>query len=131
MQGETFTRCAPFLTAGNQDFKANPSLAQKIKKENTFRDFYGDTIVFALDDTSKEKLAEYADFLYRTVPECFCEKLVSNTFHVTLHDLGNSPILRNVAEELFENELKLIGKMDEIQAWFWGCTLQTKKNTKK
>lgn len=101
----------------SQAFQANLSLAQKIKKDNTFRDFYGDTVVFALDAAVKEKLAEYAGLLYHAAPECFCEKLVSNTFHMTLHDLGNSPVLHDVAEELFENELKVIGIMGEVQKY--------------
>ena len=63
----------------------------------------------------KEKLAEYVDLLYQAAPECFCERLVSNTFHVTLHDLSNSPVLQNVAVELFENELRVIEKKREIQ----------------
>ena len=100
---------------GDKQFKGNPSLSQKIDKDNMFRNFYGDTIVFALDDIIKERLAEYVDLLYRSAPQCFCERLVPNTFHVTLHDLSNSPTLRDVAEELFENELKVIEKREEIQ----------------
>lgn len=42
-------------------------------------------------------------------------KKVTDTFHVTLHDLSNSPVLRNVAEELFENELKVIEQMKIIR----------------
>lgn len=52
------------------------------------------------------------DLLYQSAPECFCERLVSNTFHVTLHDLSNSPSLQDVAEELFENELRVIEKRE-------------------
>ena len=33
------------------------------------RNFYGDTIVFALDDIVKEKLAEYVELLYQSAPE--------------------------------------------------------------
>ncbi|MDE7446573.1 MAG: hypothetical protein K2N15_12870 [Lachnospiraceae bacterium] len=55
------------------------------------------------------------ELLYQPAQDCFCERLVSDTFHVTLHDLSNTPILRDVAEELFENELKVIEKMGEIQ----------------
>lgn len=102
---------------GNVYFKGNPSLAQKIDKDNKFRRFYGDTIVFALNDTMKETLAEYVDLLYRSAPECFCERLVPDTFHVTLHDLSNSPVLRDVAEELFENELRVIEEIREIQKY--------------
>lgn len=102
---------------GNKYFEGNPSISQKVDKDNLFRKFYGDTIVFALDDIIKETLAEYVELLYQSVPECFCERLTPNTFHVTLHDLSNSPTLRDVAEELFENELKVIERIREIQEY--------------
>lgn len=102
---------------GNSYFKGNPSIAQKVDRDNSFRDFYGDTIVFALDDAVKKALAEYVDLLYQSVPECFCEKLAPHTFHMTLHDLSNSPSLRDVAEEMFDNELKVIKNAEEIQKY--------------
>lgn len=103
------------INYGNKYFKGNPSIAQKVGEDNAFKNYYGDTVVFALDDIVKEKLAEYVELLYQSAPECFCERLVPHTFHVTLHDLSNAPVLRDVAEELFENELKVIEKMGEIQ----------------
>lgn len=103
------------INYGNKLFKGNPSISQKVGKDNVFRNFYGDTIVFALDESVKEKLAEYVELLYQSAPECFCERLVPHTFHVTLHDLSNAPVLQDVAEELFENELKVIEKMEKIQ----------------
>lgn len=105
------------INYGEKYFKGNPSISQKVDKENKFKNFYGDTVVFELDSKIKEILAEYVDILYHSAPECFCERLVSNTFHVTLHDLSNSPILRDVAEEMFENELKVIEKMGELQKY--------------
>ncbi|MDE7300093.1 MAG: hypothetical protein K2N94_14955 [Lachnospiraceae bacterium] len=100
---------------GSGYFRGSPSISQKVARDNTFRNFYGDTIVFALDDTMKEKAAEYAEILHRSAPECFCERLAPDTFHVTLHDLSNSPVLRDVAEELFENEYRVIEKAKEIK----------------
>jgi len=96
------------VSFGEADFGANPSLAKKVAEDNTFRGFYGDTIVFNLDNATKEKLAEYVEKIYVTVPECFCEKLISNTFHMTLHDLSNAPMLEDVAVEIFDNELKVL-----------------------
>ena len=93
---------------GHDYFHGNPSIAQKVSWGNQFQAFYGDTMVFNLEDNVKEKLAEIVEQLYAQAPECFCEKLISSTFHMTLHDLSNSPILQNVAEELFWNELKVI-----------------------
>lgn len=103
------------INFGRRYFKGNPSISQKVDKDNTFRNFYGDTIVFALDDGTKQKLDEYVDLLYRAVPGCFCERLVSDTFHVTLHDFSNSPDLKAVEEEMAVNERKVMEKMEELQ----------------
>lgn len=105
------------INLGVNYFKGNPSISQKVDKDNRFRSFYGDTVVFELDSNIKEKLAEYVDILFKSVPECFCERLFPNTFHVTLHDLSNSPALRDVAEEMFENELKIIEKIGELNKY--------------
>lgn len=100
---------------GNGYFAGNPSIANKVNADNTYKDFYGDTVVFDLDDATKSSLTEYTDFLRKAAPQCFCERLVPNTFHVTLHDLGNATNLQNVAEELFFNELRIIEKLGEIK----------------
>lgn len=39
------------------------------------------------------------ELLYQPAQDCFCERLVSHTFHVTLYDLSNAPILRDVESE--------------------------------
>ncbi|MBD5534963.1 MAG: ligT like phosphoesterase [Lachnospiraceae bacterium] len=103
------------LNLGNQYFRGNPSILQKVDLDNMFRDFYGDTVVFTLDERTKETLNEYVELLYRSVSECFCERLTPDTFHMTLHDLSNSPSLQNVAEELSENKRKIMDKIEEIQ----------------
>lgn len=103
------------INFGDGDFKGNPSIANKVDGNNSFARFYGDTVVFALDDGTKEKLGEYVDTLYHAAPECFCERLVPNTFHVTLHDLSNSVALHEVKEEMFYNELAVIDRIGEIQ----------------
>lgn len=105
------------INYGDKYFKGNPSLAQKISKDNKFKYFYGDTVVFALDDIVKEKLAGYTELLYRCAPECFCEKLIPETFHVTLHDLSNSPSLQDTAKELFVNELTVIKKISGLRKY--------------
>lgn len=92
---------------GNEYFLGNPSIALKVNKDNEFRAFYGDTVVFNLDNETKEKLTKIVNRINDVASECFCEKLVSNTFHMTLHDLSNSPKLEEIAIELFENELKV------------------------
>ena len=96
------------------DFTANLSLTKKVHPDNSFRPFYGDTVVFDLDDTTKERLLKWLDKLYAEAPECFCERLYADTFHMTLHDLCNSETLEEVAAELFANEQKVREKCTEM-----------------
>ena len=102
------------IDLGGKLFSVNPKLLQKVDENNRFKKFYGDTVVFDLDKVVKKTLAEYVDILYKSVPQCFCERLRSD-FHVTLHDLSSSPDLRSVAEEAFRNEIAIIGKAVEIR----------------
>ncbi len=102
---------------GDGHFDGSPSIAHKVAKDNTFKNFYGDTVVFGLGDAVKSKLSEYVDELYRAAPECFCERLVSHTFHVTLHDLSNFAVLSDIAEELFFNELKIVEIMSAVKKY--------------
>ncbi len=88
---------------GTGYFKGNPSLEKKVHPNNTFRPFYGDTVVFDLDDTTKERLAKWLDELYATVPECFSERLATDTFHMTLHDLCNSGEFSEIVKEVEVN----------------------------
>jgi len=105
------------LHLGNEYFGINPSVHQKVNDDNTFKTFYGDTIVFNLTDTEKELLTHYVEQLYNAAPECFCEKLISNTYHMTLHDLSNSPNLSDIAAEMFHNELRVIYKRNAIKPY--------------
>ena len=99
---------------GYDYFTGNPSIAEKVDSENQFKEFYGDTIVFQLDDEFKKKLEEYVEELYKEVPECFCEKLVSNTYHMTLHDLSNSPVFDTAIVEGLQNEWKVLKEARNI-----------------
>lgn len=102
------------MDLGNDYFKGNPSIALKVNEDNSFRPFYGDTVVFDLDDATKQKLKKIVESISAVAPECFCESLVSSTFHMTLHDLSNSPVLKDVVSELFHNELKALEIAEKI-----------------
>ena len=56
---------------GNEYFLGNLSIAQKVNKENVFRAFYGDTVVFNLDDSTKEKLTKIVNRINDVASECF------------------------------------------------------------
>jgi 2'-5' RNA ligase len=98
---------------GKDDFIVNISLQNKVDKNNCFKPFYGDTVVFDLDDATKMILSDYTSQLYKAVPDCFCEKLVKNTFHMTLHDLSNSVALEDTVMDCFNNEIALLQKLQD------------------
>lgn len=110
----------PTTHFGYNYFTPNPSLAAKVDSENRFRPFYGDTVVFNLDADTKNAVAEYANLLHSAAPECFCENLIPDTFHMTLHDLSNAPCLHDVASSVFENQLNAVHVFREIQP----CTIK-------
>lgn len=103
------------LDLGGKNFTVSQSVAHKVNADNTFKDFYGDTVVFDSDDDTKAELTEYVDLLYGTSPQCFCDRLIPHTFHVTLHDLSNSPTLSEIAEQTFFNELKIMQIKSELK----------------
>lgn len=103
------------MSLGDAYFTGSAVLRQRVDENNRLKTFCGDTTVFNLDDAAKEQLARIVDRLYAAVPECFCERLIPATFHMTLHDLSNSPCLKDIAVEVFENELKVVKKAAELK----------------
>ena len=103
------------MSLGGGAFKVSPSVALKVNGDNTFKSFYGDTTVFDLDGETKDLIRNQVDLLYCAAPECFCERLVPHTFHMTLHDLSNSQSLSDIAEETFINELKVAERRERIK----------------
>ena len=93
----------PDLDLGKNYFKGKASLAYKIDDENRLKDFFGDTVVFELDDTTKSIIGKLVDEIFYAAPECFAERLHTSTLHMTLHDLSNSPVLDEVSEEMERN----------------------------
>lgn len=93
---------------GEGDFKINPSVYKKVAENRQFINFYGDTVVFDLEDDIKQLLKGYLELLYRDSEVCFGEKLVPNTFHMTLHDLSNSENLAEISKTMAANQDKLV-----------------------
>ena len=90
-------------------------MQNKVNEDNSFKTFYGDTVVFDLDDEIKRKVADIIDTLYTESAECFCEKIISNTIHMTLHDLSNSPSLSDISQDMFNNEVNIINNSSSFQ----------------
>lgn len=107
-------------------FKPSLSVESKVNKDNSFKNFYGDTVVFDLDSEIKNKITNIIDMLYDKVPECFCEKIISDTIHMTLHDLSNSPTLSDVSQDIFNNEINLINKLTTVKIKHKSIRMKTK-----
>lgn len=71
------------------DFTTNPNLRKKVDAEGNLLPFVGNTVVFLLDDDTKEQLRQLQDSLYQAAPDMLAKPLQMSTFHMTLHDLAN------------------------------------------
>lgn len=101
------------LQIGEGFFTPDSRVYEKVDQNNSFKPFYGDTVVFDLDSRIKNKIAGIIERLYKTAPECFCEQIKEDTIHMTLHDLSASYELENVAADVFDNEVKLLRVLKE------------------
>ena len=71
------------------DFTTNPNLCKKVDDEGNLLPFMGNTVVFLLNDETKEKLRQLQEELYQAAPDMLANPLQTSTFHMTLHDLAN------------------------------------------
>lgn len=100
---------------GEGYFTANPSLSCKVRNDGSFNNFFGDTIVFNLDEKIKKRFADIADTIRNAAPECFAEKLKPETFHMTLHDLSSCADLSAILNDMFFNELDVARLSESIR----------------
>lgn len=71
------------------EFTTNPNLKKKVDAGGNLLPFVGNTVVFLLDDDTKEKLRQLQESLYQAEPDMLAQPLQMSTFHMTLHDLAN------------------------------------------
>lgn len=71
------------------EFETNPNLLKKVSRDGSFLPFYGNTVVFLLEDRTKEILSALQSQLYMEAGEMLSQPLHPDTFHMTLHDLVN------------------------------------------
>lgn len=69
------------------------ALAQKVGPDGALLPFPGNTVVFLLDDETKQAITPIQDALYAQCGDLLAEKLTPDTFHMTLHDLANGELL--------------------------------------
>ena len=95
------------LDLGKSYFRGRASLADKIDEENRLKAFFGDTVVFDLDEAVKNRISALADRLYSDAGDCLAERLSGATLHMTLHDLSNGTNLSEIQGKMAENEEKI------------------------
>lgn len=87
------------------DFYTNPNLCKKVDDFGHFLPFYGNTVVFLLDDGTRNRLQNLQEELYHAAGEMLADKLDVGTFHMTLHDLVNAPELTGeLQNQMLETE---------------------------
>lgn len=81
-------------------FAANPNLLRKVDQGGRFCPFYGDTVIFTVEDQIKDRMEQLQKELYRSCGPMLAEPLGRRTFHVTLHDLRNGADLKELEEQM-------------------------------
>ena len=92
------------IDLGKSYFRGRASLGDKIDGENRLKPFYGDTVVFDLDEAVKNRISHIVDKLYSAAGDCLAERLSGSTLHMTLHDLSNGGNLDLLRGKMAENE---------------------------
>lgn len=72
-------------------FMTNHHLPEKVDENGAFRPFYGNTCLYWLDADTKAAVTAIQDDLYNCAGHMLAERIAPETFHMTLHDLVNSP----------------------------------------
>lgn len=86
-------------------FATNPDLIKKVNLAGEFLPFRGNTVIFRLDEDTKQALRRLQTSLYQSAPDMLAEKLDPDAFHITLHDLVNG----------CPDDLTLDGRMGEAE----------------
>lgn len=87
-------------------------LRQKADPEGNLLPFPGNTVVFLLDDKTKQMLSALQDTLYERCGDLLSARLSPDTFHMTLHDLANGAILSQ-REEMADHAKSIL---DDIRS---------------
>ncbi len=85
----------------------NPNCWKKVNERGEFKSFYGDTLVYLLDDNVKKTCKYLQNELYKHCSDAFAEPLSEDTFHLTLHDLNNNENAYLVYPFMEETEIKV------------------------
>ena len=78
--------------------ETSAGLREKVNSEGSLLPFPGNTVVFLLDGDTKDAIRSIQDFLQEHCGSLLAQRLDPDTFHMTLHDLANGPVLHQRGE---------------------------------
>jgi len=97
----------PALFGTQQCFTPDERVVKKVNNDGTFRSFFGDTVVFKINQDEQKQIEYMAESLHENFGDCFAERINPESYHVTLHDLASGNDLSQIAVGMFENELAI------------------------
>lgn len=101
-------------------FCTNPNLLQKVGPDRKLCPYYGNTVVFDLQEDTKKELCKLQEELYAAAGWMLAEKLRPDTFHMTLHSLHDGPVpdeaLRSKMQEAEEKAKVLLNQWKDRPA---------------
>lgn len=97
-------------------FFVSEGALKKALPEGFLTYYYGNTVIFEMDDSDKAWLAEIQKKLYDACGWCFAEPLEKDSFHITLHDLLSSSDANEVLPRTREMAPRVMGKLEQIRA---------------
>ena len=89
-------------------------VTKKVDANGNLLPFLGNTVVFLLDEKTKDALAKLQDQLYYWGGELLAQPLERSTFHMTLHDLANgTPDREGLAEWMAQTQAGARALLDQ------------------
>lgn len=90
-------------------------LTAKVAPDGGLRPFYGNTVIYELDDTSKLALSQRQALLHHRAGWCLAEPLAPDTFHITLHDLVNGADEAAVTAGVARTEAQALALLEALR----------------
>ncbi len=94
----------------------NTSIANKNNDDGTFKNLYGDTVIFYLDAKENAKVVSMIETLHDRLDYYLAEKLNEYHRHMTLHDLTNSSNYYDIKGRLQQNQIQVKNIFNTIDA---------------
>ncbi len=100
------TSSISWMTAPDACWNVPDSLKIKVDGEGVLKPFYGDTVVISNEKGDILRLSKFKDELHNLVGDLCAFPLLSEHFHITLHDLSNGPRLEDLEGRMESNSAK-------------------------